>query len=233
LKFRGNVSFWCKNVFWFDENTSSEDFSINPDLNSAIVNTDFDIQMWKWFELFTPKQVNKLKFLEIFANHFTEKITFDSWFHKVEDSTYKKNLLNPDFDSQMEMCRRVCKKLIHFLIPLATKYGVGTKFWALKPEKISLSIAEVPALIRIMMNLVPRSQSRFTCRIFIHQLAPDEWELLNTSFFGMIGTAEEENAMSKTLMSCSNFFRKGKSLSNSIEVCLFQNHEGLLRRMYL
>jgi hypothetical protein len=104
------------------------------------------------------------------------------------------------------MYRRVCKKLIHFLIPLATKYGGRGKFWSLKPEKLQISIAEVAALIRIMMNLVPRNQSRFRCRIFIHQLGPDEWEMLNTSFFGMIGTAEEENVIPITLMSLFQYF---------------------------
>jgi hypothetical protein len=51
---------------------------VPANFNEALISADFDIQMWKWFELFTPKQVNKLKFLEIFGNHFTEKINFES-----------------------------------------------------------------------------------------------------------------------------------------------------------
>jgi hypothetical protein len=74
MKFTSNVSFWCKNVFRFDENVSWEAFSVFPMIDNDITNSDFDIQMWKWFELFTPKQVNKMKFLELFANHFTKKL---------------------------------------------------------------------------------------------------------------------------------------------------------------
>jgi hypothetical protein len=135
LEFTSNVSFWCKNVLSFDEIVSLEAFSVFPLVDNDITNADFDIQMWKWFELFTPKQVNKRKFLELFANHFTEKITFDSWFHKVTDFTHENNMLNPSFDSQLELYRRVCKKSIHFLIPLATKDGGRAKFWSLKPER--------------------------------------------------------------------------------------------------
>jgi hypothetical protein len=58
LKFISNVSFWCKNVLSFDENISFEVFSVCPNKDNVIANSDFDIQMWKWFELFTPKQVN-------------------------------------------------------------------------------------------------------------------------------------------------------------------------------
>jgi hypothetical protein len=83
LKFNSKVSFWCRNVFWFDHNLSSEAFSIVPDLNDDVTNTDFDIQMGKWFELFTPRQVTKAKFLEVFANYLLRKLLLRDGFIRL------------------------------------------------------------------------------------------------------------------------------------------------------
>jgi uncharacterized membrane protein YoaT (DUF817 family) len=67
------------------------------------MNREFEVQIWRWFELFTLKQITEIKFLKLFAHYFVEKISIELWFCTISCfSSHEKSVRDNEEERQLK-----------------------------------------------------------------------------------------------------------------------------------
>jgi hypothetical protein len=119
-------------------------------------------QAYGWFGSFFPRGCTKLQFLRMFAGYFVEKILKVYWKQKAEF-----------YVGEVDYVNFLIRNKVGFLVPLTSKYQYHFAHQLFDKPRFSISFRayEVPALFKFMLNLLPRNQSVFTCKIFLYDFA--------------------------------------------------------------